>query len=112
MKTNLLPLAAALSLVVGCGGDSTSDSSPGQNPIDAPAEYAGQLARSQNLAEKVVDTSALNQAVQLFHAQEGRFPKDLNELVTEKYLPRMPEPPRGMKFEYDAKTGEVKVVSQ
>ena len=48
----------------------------------------------------------------LFGAQEGRLPKDLDELVTLKYMPALPAPPVGMKIEYDAKTGDVTVVKK
>jgi hypothetical protein len=40
------------------------------------------------------------------------LPKDLNELVTEKYMPKLPDAPAGSKIEYDAKTGTVKIVKQ
>ncbi len=64
------------------------------------------------LAEKTIDTAALNRSVQLFYAQEDRFPKDLNELVTKRYLPSLPEAPYGTKIVYDAAKGEVKIVNQ
>jgi hypothetical protein len=50
--------------------------------------------------------------LQLFHATEGRYPKDLNELVKEKYINSLPSPPVGMKIVYDAAKGEVQVVPQ
>jgi hypothetical protein len=84
----------------------------GGNSNSAPADYLNTLANNKKLADKVIDTASLNKAVQLFGAQEGRLPKDLNELVTRKYLPALPPAPTGMKFAYDAKTGEVKVVKQ
>ncbi len=84
----------------------------GSNPLNAPGDYLNTLAKSKKTADKVIDTASLNKAVQLFGAQEGRLPKDLDELVTEKYLPALPPAPTGMKIEYDAKTGEVKVVKQ
>ncbi len=82
----------------------------GTSPLNAPTDYLNTLAKSKNLADKVIDTAALNKAVQLFGAQEGRLPKDLEELVTLKYMPALPAPPTGMKLEYDAKSGEVTVV--
>ena len=84
-------------------------------PIDMHADFADDVsdlrfAAAAYIAEKTIDTVALNQAVQQFNVTEGRYPKDLNELVTEKYLPRLPEAPYGMKIVYDANTGTVKVV--
>jgi hypothetical protein len=68
------------------------------------------VAKAKKASEKTIDTASLNQAVQLFQASEGRLPKDLNELVTEKYLPRLPDAPYGMQIVYDASTGQVKVL--
>ena len=45
-------------------------------------------------AVKTIDVSYLNQAVQLFNTQEGRLPKDLNELVP-NYVAKLPAPPYG-----------------
>lgn len=79
------------------------------NPLNAPADYAKALARAQQTAEKTVDLTALTKAVELFQVEKGRLPKDLNELVAEKFIRQLPPAPRGMKLVYDAQTGEVKV---
>jgi hypothetical protein len=111
----------AATLCSGCGSKEATPAPPAAaskpaassssgNPIDAPANYLGGLAKSKTLAEKTSENAALNQSVQLFYAQEGRYPKTLDELVTQKYLPRIPAPPNGMKITYDAATGQVKVV--
>ena len=110
----LVPAAVALS---GCGkkeaqsaaADTNENYSSG-NPVTAPVDYLGAVAKAKKSAEKTVQTVSLNQAIQQFSVAEGRYPKDLNELVTEKYLPRLPDPPYGMKIVYDAAKGEVKVV--
>jgi hypothetical protein len=85
----------------------TSPSSP--NPALAPAEYLGALATGKKSATKTIETVSLNRAVQAFSATEGRLPKDLSEL-SPVYLPKLPDPPYGMKFDYDPASGEVKVV--
>jgi hypothetical protein len=82
------------------------------NPLTAPADYLGAVGRAKTVSEKVIDTTSLNQAVQLFYAGEGRYPRDLKELVDEQYLPKIPEPPRGMKIVYDAARGQVRIVPQ
>src|SRR6266478_1792917 len=110
----LVPAAVALS---GCGkkeaqsttADTNENYSSG-NPVTAPVDYLGAVAKAKKSAEKTVQTVSLNQAVQQFSVAEGRYPKDLNELVTEKYLPKLPDPPYGMKIVYEAAKGEVKVV--
>jgi hypothetical protein len=43
---------------------------------------------------------------------QGRNPKDLNELVEKKFYPKLPDAPMGMKLEYDATAGKVTVVKQ
>ena len=80
--------------------------------MSAPADYVGALGKAQQLAVKTVDTTSLNQAVQMFNVENGRNPKDLNELVEKKFIPSSPAAPDGMKLEYDAADGKVKVVKQ
>ncbi len=106
MKTSILIAAALGMLLAGCGEKSDK---PAQT---TNAAYLGGLAKGQQSAVKTADAAALNQAVQLFNVQEGRFPNDLKELVEKKYIPKIPEPPHGMKIEYDAKAGSVKVVKE
>lgn len=55
--------------------------------------------------------SYLDQAVQQFNVQEGRYPKTLEEL-TPNYVAKIPDAPYGYKIDYDATKGEVKVVKQ
>lgn len=87
-----------------------SSSSSG-NPVTAPVDYLGATAKAKKHADKTLDVVGINQAVKMFQAQEGRNPKSLNELVGE-YLPQLPTPPAGKKFDYNPSTGEVKLVAQ
>ena len=108
-------LAGALALS-GCG-DNQGASSQATNaaappPPRAPDNYGNTLVNAQNRAVAVVDVTSLQSAIQLFNANEGRFPKDLNELVTSRTLGQVPTPPRGKKFDYNAATGEIKLVDQ
>lgn len=118
MKTALLITATLGVLLVGCSEKSdkttqtTNAATSDGNPLNAPANYLGGLAKGQQSAVKTVDVSSLNQAIQLFNVQEGRFPKDLNELVENKYIPKIPDAPYGMKIVYDTNAGTVKVVKQ
>lgn len=121
MRTALLLSFTALIFAAGCGNN-TSPSSGQTNTVantneksgvlTAPADYLGALGRGKQYAEKTVDTASINKAIQLFQVDKGRYPKDLNELVQEKYLARLPEPPYGMKLVYDPNTGQVKVVKE
>jgi hypothetical protein len=72
----------------------------------------GTLLKGQEKAIKTIDVTSLNENLNLFNVQEGRYPNDLNELVTKKYLPYIPDPPAGMKLVYDAAQGKVSVAPQ
>jgi len=72
----------------------------------------GALGKAQQSAVKTVDTTSLNQAINLFGVEHGRYPKDLNELVEKKFIPKIPDAPRGMRLQYDAAAGKVKVVAE
>jgi hypothetical protein len=87
----------------------TTNAASGVNPITAPVDYLGAISKAQQTAAKTVSSAGLQQAIQMFQAQEGRFPKDLNEL-SPNYVDRIPPPPAGMKYSYDPKTGVAKVV--
>lgn len=112
MKTcHCLGVLAAVLLAGGCGKEQSSSSS-GPAPSSAASGYVGALAKGQETAVKTVDVTSLNQDIQLFNAQEGRNPKDLNELVSKNYIGKLPDPPQGMKFVYDADQGKVSLSPQ
>ena len=120
MKTPLWASAFVLAFAVGCGENSSTssseatdaDSSSSGNPLTAPVDYLGAVGNAKQSAEKTIDTVAINQAIQLFQVENGRFPKDLNELVQSKHLAKIPEAPYGMKIVYDPAIGQAKVVKQ
>ena len=82
------------------------------NPITAPVDYLGAVAKAKQLAEKQIDIAQIEKAVMFFHEAEDRFPRDLNELVEKHYLPAIPKAPYGMEIVYDPNTGTVKVVKK
>lgn len=114
----LLPVLWVGALAAGGCGKSPQPAAGGAtnqaelNPLTAPVDYLGAVGKAKQTAVKTVDLASINQAIQMFHVEHGRFPKTLEELVEEKYLPRIPEPPYGMKIEYDAQSGKVRVVKQ
>ena len=122
MKTTFFLSLVLLSVTAGCGDRSsnppantapqTNASSSEGSVLTAPVDYLGAVAKSQQSAVKTVDVAAVTQAIRLFQTELGRLPKDLDELVQEKYLPRIPATPYGTKLNYDPATGEVKVVKQ
>jgi hypothetical protein len=121
MKTAcfLLSLVAGF-FVAGCGrgnnapppAPTVSTPAPETPAQAAPNGYLGAMASAQRLAVKTVDLSSLNQNIQLFNATEGRYPKDLDELVSTHYIPQVPAAPTGMKLAYDATQGKVTMVAQ
>jgi hypothetical protein len=113
-----LCLTLALVLLAGCGDKndkssaSTATNAPGSNPLNAPSDYLGAIVDAKQRAVKTVDTVSLDQAIQSFSVEHGRYPNDLNELVQAKVIPRLPDPPYGMKFVYDPNNGTVKIEKQ
>ena len=109
-------LSAGLFLA-GCKKDepssanSTNASSSSGNPLTAPVDYLGAVAKAQKSASKTLSSVGLDQAIKMFYAEQGRFPNDLKELAPQ-YISSVPPAPTGMKYQYDPKTGIVKVVPQ
>ena len=112
-------LLAAL-VAGGCGKSDNASSPPATssppaasaNPVAAPLNYVSTAVKGEQAAFKTIDTVSLNQEVQLFNVQEGRYPKSLEELVEKKYLGKLPEAPAGQKIVYDSAQGKVTVVAQ
>lgn len=102
--------------LTGCGDSGGSKSAATNNTsgsvITAPVDYLGAIDKGQQHAIKTLDVASINQAIQMFQVQEDRLPKSLEELVQMKYLPKMPEAPRGKKIVYDANAGTIKIVAQ
>jgi len=119
MSKSFILLILVAGLFVACKKNQDTSSTAGTNasagsgnPVTAPVDYLGAVAKAKHTADAKLETASINKAVQLFYAQEGRYPKTLNELVRPEYLPRLPDPPVGMKYSYNPATGEVKVVPQ
>jgi hypothetical protein len=114
MKTLwLIPLLVAFS---GCSQKNDtptqqSDTNSG-SVLTAPVDYLNAAAKAKQSAVKTIDTTSIDKAIQLFQVDKGRYPKDLNELVTEKYIPEIPEAPYGSKIVYDSNNGSVRVVKE
>ena len=116
-------MVAAALVLIGCGKQQNSPLPASAPPAAAPAPpatppptanngYLGTLVKGQQKAVKTIDVTSLNEELTLFNVQEGRYPKDLNELVTQHYIPYLPQTPAGMKLVYDAAQGKVSVAPQ
>lgn len=112
--------AAIVFALSGCGDSSnppstakktpsTTNNSSG-NPVTAPVDYLGAVAKAKKTSIKVADIASLKQAINMFKQEEDRYPKDLNELVSKQYIPALPAPPYQMKYQYDASSGAVAIV--
>jgi hypothetical protein len=118
MKLSPVILLAAGVALAGCGKKAapTSANQPARgkyssgNPLTAPVDYLGAVDQGKNTAEAVAATAPLNHAVQEFFAGEGRYPKSLKELVTQGYLPKLPQAPYGRELVYNTNTHHVSVV--
>ena len=118
MKTTWI---TSLTLAIGlcaCDGSSETpkdeapekeEASSAGNPLTAPLDYVGAVGKAKKSSEKRLNLANIQNAIKMFKAVEGRYPKALNELVTEGYFPRSPRPPRGMRYVYNPKTGQVGV---
>src|SRR5215813_2837889 len=107
-KLSLIWLAlGSLIVMYGCGDNSNKSASStntatGGSLITAPVDYLDAAAKAKQKAVKTIDTTSLDKAIQLFNVEKGRNPKDLNELVSEKYIKEIPKPPYGTRIDYDA----------
>jgi len=116
MKLASYLMALSFLLVAGCKKDASTATATNEptsgNPLTAPVDYMGAVVEAKKRAEKVVDSTTLSQAIQLFYAQEDRFPRDLNELVSKRYVAALPAAPAGQTWAYNPQTGEIKAVRQ
>ncbi|MCZ7638286.1 MAG: hypothetical protein M5U12_20955 [Verrucomicrobia bacterium] len=116
MKTEFL--AFVLVTVLGSTGCSrstapapaTSTNAPANSaqPLTAPVDYVGAVGRAGQHSAQVVDLAQVRQAIQQFHAGEDRYPQNLEELVKEGYLAKLPKLPAGREYRYDPATGQVR----
>ena len=102
--------AACLCFFTGCSKEEkASDKTSSGNAV---ADYVNTLGAQQQSAQKTLGAVGLDQSIKNFQIQENRLPKDLEELVSKGVISQLPPPPRGMKFDYDPKSGIVKVVPE
>lgn len=112
MKLQLLPALALTALLAACNGSDSKPAEPkkepsklGENPVAAPLDYIAAVGKAQRANMSRLDQAKLVDAIQKFEAGESRPPKDLEELVTMKYIAAIPPAPKGMKLEYKPEDG-------
>jgi hypothetical protein len=91
--------------------DLTTNNGSG-NPITAPVDYLGAVNQARKTAVRQIDLASIKNAIQLFNAQEERYPRDLNELAEKHYIQGVPELPAGSHFVYNPKTGDISLARQ
>ncbi len=101
----LLPVTAVL--FIGC---KDSRNAPAANQATTPADYLNQMVQAEKKASFTVDVASVNKAIEAFYIEEGRFPKDLLELVESGQISRIPKLPAGVTWQYDTNDGVVKIV--
>lgn len=107
MKFQLPVITATALLFAACG---SKDDPPGTNPVNAPTDYLGAVAKGKKKSEATIGAIQVGPVIQQFEAAEGRFPKSLQEMVDKGYLTALPAAPNGMKADYNPETGEFKFV--
>jgi predicted small lipoprotein YifL len=105
---------AALLALTGCGDKKSAPPPSANTNASQPASggYLNAIVKGEQKAQKTVDVASLNQAIQLFNVDKGRYPIDLNELVKEKFIAELPPIPYGTRLDYDPATGQAKVVNK
>lgn len=79
------------------------------NPLTAPVDYLGAVNQARKTAAGRIDIASLQNAINLFNAQEDRYPRDLNELAEKHYIQGVPQLPAGSRFLYDPRTGAIQI---
>ena len=117
MKTSFCLAALGALVLTGCGNNSSNSPQPtnaapaAQTPA-AGGNYGSSLANAQNQAVSVLGQTSIQEAIRNFNISEGRYPKNLDELVSTRFLSQIPPAPRGKKYDYNAATGEIKLADQ
>ncbi len=98
--SNILGVLAVV-ILLGCDRKPATVIPPGPSPaVLAQAEFERKLD-SANPKEQL---AVLNDALAAWMMLKGTPPPNLEALVTEKMLPRLPQPPAGRRFELAGET--------
>ncbi len=78
------------------------------NPVTGPLE-------AYNPLKQRIAALSLDHAVNMFHALEGRYPKDYDEFmqrVIKENKIQLPEPAKGLCYEYDVENHKLLIVKE
>ena len=79
------------------------------NPLTAPVDYLGALAKAKNSSEVKVGIVSIEGGVRLYEAEHGKAPASLDELIASGELRALPKIPATLKWAYDPASGKVSV---
>ncbi|HEX3100146.1 MAG TPA: hypothetical protein VHQ01_00065, partial [Pyrinomonadaceae bacterium] len=98
-------------ILTGCNNSNNNTPPPStMTNTTSSVNYLGTLTKADKNMTSTIDTTSLNKAIAQFNVQEGRYPKDLKELVDKQYIPKIPDAPTGYKINYDATSGTATMV--
>ena len=110
----LLPLSACGSKEEAVAPDENTsqieNSESSGNPLTAPVDYLGAVNTANKMANKTLELSQVNKALQEYRILEGRNPENLSVLVREGFLAKEPVAPYGMEVKYNPQSGQVAIV--
>ncbi len=95
--TAVFPL---LIMGIGCKDSRNTVDDIGKNVVVRSADRASLLKLKKDL-------QTINRAIQMFHANHGRYPDSLDELARLGIISRIPREPFGGEWNYDSHRGEV-----
>ncbi|MEW6304243.1 MAG: hypothetical protein AB1705_12270 [Verrucomicrobiota bacterium] len=78
------------------------EAAPVEIPADAPLGGDGRPLTQD-------EVNLLNYGIYMYKEEKGQLPPSLEEAVKARYIARLPKLPQGERFDYDPKTGLVKV---
>ena len=77
MKTFISVFVAGLVVALATGCNNSNNSTASAPSTNAAMDYGNTLVNSKKTADKTIDVSYINQAIQLYGTQEGHLPKTL-----------------------------------
>jgi len=108
MRKKIFCIALALLVSLGMASCKKKEKpADGLTPMNALEKYGGVMGSALKKSKAMDDVLYMKNKINTFQIQEGRYPYSLNELVEKKYLEKLPEPPKGATFHYDASSGTV-----
>ncbi len=82
----------------------------GKNPVEAPADYLYTVTvTAPRRMKETLFLAEISKEIKTFWAFQDRYPESLLELEEWRGAP-LPELPRGLGYDYDPETGELRAV--